>query len=431
MLSPSLGILMRRAYLDGRLSQYLLLVACLAGVTGLFAARSLVSLSPVAGVVAALLNPNIRQELPRWIRNGAAIRLALLYALLLLSGLYTSAWEVWRHEVFRQLPLLGVPLAFALAVPLSRPQRVAVGSLFIVAAALIGVATMGQYYLHPSVSDELMEEGQNIPSITRIFHIHFSLMLALAAYFGAFLQRDQTLSSVLRWVIRLATVLTVIVLHVLAYRTGLLALYVTLLLDAVIVVVVKRQFLVGLVLLGCFILLPVAAYKSLPSIQKRAGGTLYDIDQFRHGRDINSLSIARRLAAWQTAQAVAARNPWLGVGPADAYDAMMREYEWRDYGLKPENRAMIHNQYLHYLVASGLTGLFLWLLVLLTPLLQPAQRRNPYVVHFLLIQGVAMLVDSLLEVQIGFNLFVFLYGFLVVTTERTVRMAQQNPSQAD
>ena len=60
----------------------------------------------------------------------------------------------------------------------------------------------------------------------------------------------------------------------------------------------------------------------------------------------------------------------------------------------------------------------LWLLLLARPLVQPAARHNPYIRTFLLTMATAMLVDSLLEVQIGYNLFVFGYGFLVVAAGR-------------
>jgi O-antigen ligase len=43
--------------------------------------------------------------------------------------------------------------------------------------------------------------------------------------------------------------------------------------------------------------------------------------------------------------------------------------------------------------------------------------------YFLLVCGAAALADSLLELQIGFNLFVFLYGFLVVANERRLTRA--------
>ena len=74
-------------YRSGRLSQSLLWLACLAGVAGLLASRALVAVSPAAAVLAALLNPDWRAGWRHYWRNGAARRAALLYILLLVSGL--------------------------------------------------------------------------------------------------------------------------------------------------------------------------------------------------------------------------------------------------------------------------------------------------------------------------------------------------------
>lgn len=403
---------------SGRLSQYLLLLACTAGVVGLLASRALVALAPVTGVVAALANPDLRRQLPRWLRLRTVWAPAALYALLLLSGLYTQNWPVWQHELFRQLPWLGVPLIFGLAVPLSRRQRLGIGGLFVAGVALVGVGTLGQYLLHPAAANESFGLGQSMPSITRIFHIHFGLMLALAAFFGSSLARETDVSRLGRGAMWLAAATCVLTLHVLAYRTGLLVFYVALVLDTLILLVVRQRLWLGLTLLGFLVLAPWVAYHSLQSVRQRVSSSLYDLEQFERHQDINHFSLSRRLAAWQTAAVVARQHPVLGVGPADAYSAMMEQYRWKDYGLLPVNRVMIHNQYLHQLVGAGAVGLVLWLLVLFGPLAQPAQRRNPYVYRFLLLQATAMLVDSLLELQIGYNLFVFLYGFLVVATER-------------
>ena len=412
---------------SGRLSQYLLLLACVAGVVGLLASRALVALAPVVGVVAALTNPDLRQQVPRWLRLRTTWAPAGLYLLLVLSGLYTHEWAVWRHELFRQLPWLGVPLAFGLAIPLTVRQRFAVGCLFVGGVAAVGTATLGQYLLDPSAANDSFRLGQSMPSITRIFHIHFGLMLALAAFFGFRLSRTPSLARWARVALGLATALSVLALHVLAYRTGLLAFYVMLLIEGLLTLVVRRRFWLGLGLLVFLGAGPWLAYHSLNSVRQRVETTHYDLEQFERGHDINHYSLSRRLAAWQTASEVARYHPWVGVGPADAYAAMMKQYEWRSYGLLPQNRAMVHNQYLHQLVAGGVVGLALWLLVLFGPLMQPAQRRNPYVYRFLLLQAVAMLADSLLELQTSFNLFVFLYGFLVVATERRAA-GEQKPS---
>ncbi|WP_083937624.1 O-antigen ligase family protein [Hymenobacter aerophilus] len=414
---------------SGRLSQHLLLLACVAGVVGLLASRALVALAPVTGVVAALANPGLRRQLPRWLRLRTVWAPAGLYALLLLSGLYTHEWPVWRHELFRQLPWLGVPLLFGLAVPLTERQRFGVGSLFVVGLALIGAATLGQYLRDPAAANEAIRLGHNLPSVTRIFHIHFGLMLALAAFFGFRMVRQPLAPRWLRVALGLSVVVCVAVLHILAYRTGLIAAYVVLSVEALLALLVRRRYWLGAALLLGLALGPWVAYRTLGSVYERVHATFYDLEQFELGHDINDFSLSRRLAAWQTASVIARRHPVLGVGPADAYAAMMHQYDWRDYGLRPENRVMIHNQYLHQLVSGGAVGLALWLLVLFGPLVQPALRRNPYVYRFLLLQAVAMLADSLLQLQISFNLFVFLYGFLIVAAERRAKQSPK-PSPA-
>ncbi|MBC6612068.1 O-antigen ligase family protein [Hymenobacter sp. BT507] len=404
-------------YQQGLLSQYLLLLACLAGVAGLLASRALVAISPVVGVVAALTNPTLRAAVPVWLRNQSAWWLASLYALLLCSGLYTSAWAVWRHELYRKLPFLAIPLAFALAVPLRPRQRYWVGVAFTVGITAIGLATAGRYWLSPSNGNEELREATNLQSVTGIFHIHFGVMLAMACAFGVLLgQNARTLGS--RWLLWISAFISALILHVLVYRTGLLAFYAMLSCNTLRLLASRRWWKLGVVLLVLLVAAPVAAYYTIPSVSRQIADSQYDIEQFDWKEDINNYSLAKRLAAWHTATAVARNNPWLGVGAADATDEMMMQYSLHSFGLLPINRVMVHNQYLHFLLSGGFLGLALWLLVLLGPLAQPALRRNPYVYNFLLIQGAAMLVDSLLEIQISFNLFVFCYGFLLVATER-------------
>ena len=414
---------MRDLYQSGRLSQYLLWLACGAGVVGLLAARSLVALSPVAGVAAALLNPDLPHAWRYYVRNGAALRAAALYLFVLISGLYTVNLPDWRHEIFRQLPWLGVPLAFTVAVPLRQGQRVAVGALFVLGTAAVGLATLAQFMGRTAAITEAIRLGQNVPVITRVFHIHFGVMLALAFFWGVELQRSPLARPWLRAALLGALAAIVLVLHVLAYRTGLLALYAGLL-AAVLRLLWCRRWGPVMGLLGLLVAGPWLGYQLLGPLQQRWGNTRWDISQFLNGRDINDYSLARRLAAWETAAAVVRAHPLLGVAPADANAAMMEQYAWRDFGLRPENRIMIHNQYLHALVGGGVLGLVLWLAVLLGPLVQPGLRQNPYIRHFVVVFGAALCVDSMLELQTGYNLFVFGYGFLVVAAGRATARPQ-------
>ena len=404
-------------YHSGKLSQHLLWLAAAAGVAGLLASRALVALAPVVGVLAALANPELRRALPLYFHNGAAMRGAGIVGFLLVSSLYTSEWATWCHELFRSLPWLGVPLAFTLAVPLTGRQRLAVGALFVLGTAAVGLATLGEYLLDPARANAAIRMGQNMQAITNVFHIPFGVMLALGFFWGLLLRRSPLASSGLRAALLVAAIAAVLTLHMLAYRTGLLVLYTGLLLYAV-QLLTRRHWALGLALLLALGLGPWAAFHSFESVRVRAKTTVWDVQQFTLNHDINEYSLARRLAAVETAGAVI-RQHWLfGVAPADTHAAMQSQYQWQDFGLRPANRVEVHNQYLETLMGGGLVGLALWLAVLFWPLTQPRMRRNPYVCFFIIGQATVMMVADMLSLQIGLNLFVFGYGFLVVAAER-------------
>jgi len=412
-------------YSSGRLSQHLLWVACLAGVVGLLASRALVALSPVIGVLAVLANPHLGRDLPAYFRNGAAMRAAALVVFLLLTGLYTSEWAIWRHELFRSLPWLAVPLAFTLAVPLTGQQRLTVGVLFVIGTAAVGLATLSKYLLDPVGANEAIRIGHNMQAITRIFHVSFGAMLALAFFWGLHLRRQPTAGPLLRMSLLAAAAAAVLTLHVLAYRTGLLVFYAALV-GYVGWLLIRKRLLLGLCMLCLLGSGPWLAYHTLESVRERVASTIYDVRQFTEGHDINNFSLARRLTAMETATIIIRQHWLLGVGPADAHAAMVDQYGWRNYGLRPTNQVDVHNQYLEALLGGGVVGLALWLAVVFWPLTQAAARRNSAICFFTLIQAILMVVTDIQSLQIGLNLFIFGYGFLVVAGERIGQVKHNN-----
>ena len=409
-------------YFSGRLSQHLLLLASLAGVVGLLASRALVALSPVVGVLAVLANPHLRRDLPGYFRNGAAMRAAAIVGFLLLTGFYTSEWAAWRHELFRSLTWLGVPLAFAVAVPLSSRQRLAVGASFVLATAAAGLGTVGKYFFDPARANEAIRIGQNVEAITHLLHIWFGVLLALSFFWGLLLRRQPLAGPWLRGALTVGVVVAVLTLHVLAYRTGLVVFYAGLL-GSIVWLLLRRQVVWGLGLLLLLGAGPWLAYRALPSVRERVAATVYDVEQFQYEHDINNYSLARRLTAVKAANLIIRQHWLLGVAPADSHAAMLSQYSWKNYGLDPENQVDIHNQYLETLLGGGVVGLALWLVVVFWPLTHSWARRDPYVGVFILLQAALMLVANILSLQIGLNLFVFGYGFLVVAGERRSHVA--------
>lgn len=368
-----------------------------------------------------LANPNLRHDIKNYLRNAAAMRAAALVGFLLVSGVYTSEWAVWRHELFRSLTWLGVPLAFAVATPLSAAQRLSVGLAFVGGTALVALATLAQYFADPAGANAAISIGQNMQAITRIFHVHFGLMLSQSFFWGLLLVRHPLARVWMKALMLLASIVAALTLHILAYRTGLLVFY-TGLVAYTVWLLLRGSVVLGIGLVLLLGMAPLGAYYTLDSVRDRVASTHYDIEQYQYEKDINTYSLSRRLVAVKTAKNIIQQHWLLGVGPADAAAAMKRQYSWRDFGLRPENLVYVHNEYLSAMLGGGLVGLSILLAILCWPLTQAVLRRNPYVCFFILTQATVMMVADILSLQIGLNLFVFGYGFLVVANERNVKL---------
>ncbi len=391
------------------------LLALIVYILTLFSARrAAISLAPALLLLAALLNHHRAAHWRAYWRNPVALVLVALYGALLLSGLITTDLAEWRHQLFRQLLLLVVPLAVALAPPLSERALGRLAAWWLGCGAAVAVGTLAYFFRHRAVIEESISRSKTLAAITGVGHIYFGVMLALCTLYGGELALTPSLTRRRRWLAAGAAAICCFTMHVLAYRTGLMALYGALAVAVVRTLVVQRRVVVGLALLAGLVGAPVVAYYALPSVKARVEQTDSDLYRFRHQQDINEYSLSQRLAAWATAGTLVREHWGVGVGPADVKGAMETEYARRDFGLRPENRILPHNQYLQYLLGGGIGTLALLLTLLVLPLVKGPTRSDPFVRHFLVASGFALIFDSMLEVQYGLHPFILHYAVLVV-----------------
>jgi O-antigen ligase len=386
-------------------------------IVALFTARrALISLAPLALLAAALLNHDRKLHWRAYCRNPVALVPLALYGWLLLSGFITEDFSEWRHQLFRQLLLLAVPLAVALAPPLAGRHRAALGAGWLGAGVLVAGATLVHYFRHRAAIEESFSRSKNLAAITGVGHIYFGVMLAVAALYGLELAMGRAGNWHPRY--RLAAAVgggvCVGTMHLLAYRTGLLALYVALGVSGLRLLVVRRRYVLGVLLLLCVAVAPIAAYHTMEGVRRRVAQTQDDLLRFQTGQDINDYSLSQRLAAWATAGELVRTHWLLGVGSGDVPLEMKRQYERRSFGLVLENQKLPHNQYLHHLLGGGVVALVLLLLLFILPLATGPAYQDPCLRHFLIAYGAALCFDSMFEVQYGFNPFMLNYAILVV-----------------
>ncbi|QNF31838.1 O-antigen ligase family protein [Adhaeribacter swui] len=395
---------------------------CALFLIGLFFSRALITAVPVALLILALTANDFSQKFKILIKNWSALGLAAIYGLLLVSIIYTQDAHNWGKQVYRYAGLFLFPVAGGLLPPLRAKQIYILLYFYLLLTTIITIGTMGQYFSNIQAYNELITHSQNPPTINRIFHIHFGVMMTLSIFFAVYIYRAPWVfwQKKEKYLALLCALILVTSMHILAYRTGLLALYVTLIFKIFWFIKTKKKYLLGVGLLAILFTVPVVAYFSLESVRFRVENTRTDISRYVQHQDINYYSIAQRLAAWETAFAVIKKNALVGVGLADVKMEMRNQYAVQDFNLKKENQVMIHNQYLHILMGSGIIGLILFLGVLLYPFYKLQGLQDWCLSAFLLTCGTAMLVDSFFELQRGLNLFAFFYLLLIVQKEQRV-----------
>ena len=412
-LSAAVFFATRRA----RLAETAFVGGCATYIIGLLASRALLSLSPIFLLAAAIAQPGaggrLRATLPR---NGPALALLAYYPLLAASGLWSEDQAEWRHLLIRFLPFVALPLAFSLARPLSARARRGLGLLFIGGTTVVAGVTAATFLAHYEAEYLRISQSQNMDTVTGVFHLPFGVMMALAAFFALRLAHRLP-APFQRWgggLLYGAAGLLALLLHLLAYRTGLLVLYVLAGAAVLRLLLRHRRYVLGVALLLLLLAAPPLAYQTLPSIRQRVGNTRYDLNRFLTGQDINEYSLSQRLAAWSTALALIPQHWAVGVAPADIPLEMARQYARRSFGLRPENYVLLHNQYLFALLSLGLPGLGWLLVTLFGPLRWRPFRADPDVVAFLLAMATTMLVDTPLSLGSGLHLFAFFYAFLLI-----------------
>ncbi len=407
-------------------------------IVALFTARrALISLAPVVVLLAAGLNQHRAAAWRAYWRNPVALVPAALYGWLLLSGFITEDLAEWRHQLFRQLLLLVVPLALALAPPLPARLLGRVAGWWLAMGTAVAVATLTYFFQHRAAVEESISRSKTLTPVTGVGHIYFGVMLALCTLYGLEMACSGRLGSGRsarrwRWAAGGAAVICAATMHLLAYRTGLVALYGALAVTVVRTLIGRRQVLLGTLMVAGLVGLPVAAYYGLPSVRARVAQTRHDLLRFRSGADINEYSLSQRLAAWATAGTLVREHWGVGVGQADVKHAMAAQYARRSFGLRPENQILPHNQYLQYLLGGGVGTLALLLVLLLLPTVAGPTHADPFVRHFVTASAFALFFDSMLEVQYGLNPFILHYAVLVVapwqqyTLARRLRASPQN-----
>ncbi len=369
---------------------------------GLSWSHSLISVG-VAFLAASLLLD--RKAWPSFLHR-LSLPFLLLYGLHALSYFWTENLGQWWVEMRIKLPLVFLLPATVVAWrESSEAVKKLVVAVFHASVLAVGVATLGRVLSDTSWALEEMRQGRYVPMVGGISHIYYSALAGMGLFWLWALAVPAS-----RGVRYGLAGLYLVVLHGLALRTGLVALYLTAaFLGLRWAWADSRRLGLYLLALGVGLGLLVLLVRYFPPFQKRWQHIQEDLALYRPGAYITYTSLTRRLVALQASWCAFRCSPLWGVGIADNQDAVFAIFPRLPYRWDKEWYILPHNQFVEYalglgLIGLGVFGLFWWW----------AAREKLGAVWagwlmywFLLLQG-----EAFLERQIGVTAFLWGTGLL-------------------
>jgi len=359
----------------------------------------------------------------KWKKNDWLLLLIISpWVLELVSALYSTHMITGLHQVEKRLTLLAIPIITLHSTENAVNDRVTafriatlstvLATLFCVLVAVYNVVVHSakmaywEHFTEPIIFApvylslimnivsiwiiiRLIKEWITLPLIQRIYY------LSLIAYFGiiTFLVASK-LHSVIFIAILIIGVVLIYRTHVVSWKASLFILV---------------------------LLLAIGFSVSKSEIKERfAHIHNFTVPNFSApDTEFNELTL--RLTIFKCANYIIEENPIFGTGVGDVMADLESVYRKVDFKFGYNNAYDPHNQYLRVCLGTGVVGLSLFLISLITVLSRALRSGDWLVVGFVIVFCTSFLFESILERQNGIIPFAFLYSVLVFGVDNNVR----------
>ena len=390
--------------------------------TGLFYSRAMLSIGLAAFVAASLLCVPFRELWADFRRDAYLKSLSLLFLIPLATGLWSEDGREWASRLFDKSALLLLPFCSASLDRIQPAERRTLSRLCL-AVAMVSVLGVSIRYLWAR-SD--IDASYLAAKVMRVDmgddHVRYGWVLALVFAWllhlvadGKALSRARERNAALACLLALAAFL-----HLLSSRTGLMGMYLSVL---VFIAFHRRRPLARLLALLA-LSAPAVAWLLLPTFRNRMRFAVWDFQNFSRGGYVEGLSDTPRVLSLEGGLRLVGEQPWLGTGFGDLKGSMWQWYATHHHYLKDYERLLPSNEFLLHAAAAGLPAAALFTAVALLPFLLKGHRGNAMWVCFHAVAVAGFLYEIGLETQYG----IFVYAFLGILLHRRLRAKGAEPT---
>jgi O-antigen ligase len=334
-----------------------------------------------------------------------------------ISYFYSNNHEEALRKIILKLPILLAPsILFSFKNASTKTIKTAIASLSY-AAFLPSVVSAYNYFTNKALFDGLILESKPLPIEFGygIYHIQFSIFLAIAILIGIFhcinlFQKKEI--NLHFYFVAFSTLVNLYLIHILSTRTGLVSLYLGLLLGFLFLLKNLNKKAILAFTLGA-ILLPIGMYFGSQSLQNRIQNSIKDVQVVWNNKNPNDYSFAMRVQAWQNALDVLSDNWILGVGIGDSEKILFENFKSFNPNIEEKNRKNPHFQLIESMVQSGFLSAVTYLGIFIS-LFVFYRKKSPMAVVISMMLLLASCFESILERQASVACFAVFIPFCMM-----------------
>ncbi len=382
-------------------NQFFAHLAILGLIVGLVTSKVVLSVATIMLMCNAFINIRAARNFRTWLTAPTSLALIAVFLMYLVSGFWSEDTGYWVDRCRMKLPFLALPLGFTAVRTITKRDFHRWLGIYVVVVAGASLVMLINYLAHYAELNHQLTMGQPIPAPLRD-HIRFSLELAFAIIVAGYLWKQKYFffsPKESRWWGILALFL-LICIHVFAVRSGIITLYLALVVVILHQAFTHKKYLPAIMGLAGLFLAGYLSTQYIPSLKARMDYFRYELHLIREGQINADHSDAQRLLSMQYGLTVAEQQPLIGVGAGDIRNAMTDLYTQHAQQETVKSK-MPHNQYIYFLAATGVIGLAIFLFSALYPWLSKHRYRNLLYTVFMLMMLFAFMAEHTLEIQLG------------------------------
>ena len=341
-----------------------------------------------------------------------------LPAILLVAYVASLAWSGDRAYAFDRLRYAlqawAIPCLFFVLAPIFRRWREPL-TWALILFGVVGAIGVGAYAMtNAEALIAALGQGRAVPS--PVGHVHFSAYCAFAGTLAFYRLFKPEASGGSRLFGGLAFFILATSLHLVAVRTGLVMLYVGLVVVAFRLSLKRVSPPLATVVTGTLLLLGIVVARQVPSVARKIDYTLYSLGRFGE-TDMVSLSDGGRVLSLRAGIAAVRDQPMLGASRV-GIGRYVREW-YDDHGL-PDAHHLPTTQFIFSWAHAGLLGLLGSLACVFGALATRTWWRTPLLLEFVLMTALWCLVETPFESASGGGLALLMIYLTKVGPEGNV-----------